>query len=87
MTANHLISVNGVIVKMNDFDIVTNIITTLFILILSVDICSNYYRLKDRGRRILAPVLLVVGVIGILASLAGLAMVVTLCLIIVGGML
>lgn len=72
---------------MNDFDIVTNIITTLFILILSVDICSNYYRLKDRGRRILAPVLLVVGVIGILASLAGLAMVVTLCLIIVGGML
>lgn len=72
---------------MNDFDIVTNIITTLFILILSVDICSNYYRLKDRGRRILAPVLLVVGVIGILASLSGLAMVVTLCLIIVGGML
>lgn len=87
MTVNHLISVKGVIVKMNDFDIVTNIITTLFILILSVDICSNYYRLKDRGRRILAPVLLAVGVIGILASLAGLAMVVTLCLIIVGGMI
>lgn len=73
--------------KMNDFNIINNVITTLFTLILSVDICSNYYHLKDRGRRILAPVLLVVGVIGILASLAGLAMVVTMGLIIIGGML